>query len=42
MGDIVGNNSNKQIMMECDGCKFRKFAEVNGHGHHHHEEISLA
>lgn len=26
-----------QVMMECDGCKYRLIAEDAGHGHHHHE-----
>ena len=26
----------ENLMMECDGCKYRTMAEEYGHGHHHH------
>lgn len=25
-----------KLMMECDGCTYRDFAQDHGHGHHHH------
>ncbi|MEG3638511.1 sirohydrochlorin chelatase [Magnetococcus sp. PR-3] len=28
----------QQQLMECDGCKYREFAQEHGHGHHHHHE----
>lgn len=36
--DRVGSlqRNEPQAAMPCDGCKFREFAEANGHGIHHH------
>lgn len=38
LDDNVANllNEEKPMMMECDGCSYRQFAQEHGHGHHHH------
>lgn len=33
-----GDDEQTQLMMECDGCKYRLLAEEAGHGHHHHDD----
>lgn len=33
----LGEGPAVQGMMECDGCKYREFAEQHEHGHHHHD-----
>jgi len=34
--EAQGHGGNTPIMLECDGCKYRDFAEEHGVGHHHH------
>jgi len=34
----IGEQTDEQVMLECDGCHFRELAEAEGHGHHHHHQ----
>jgi len=36
VADAKGEGENEPKMLECDGCKYRDFAEEHGFGHHHH------
>jgi len=36
VADAKGEGKNEPKMLECDGCKYRDFAEEHGFGHHHH------
>ncbi len=36
VADAIGEGRNEPKMLECDGCKYRGFAEEHGFGHHHH------
>jgi sirohydrochlorin cobaltochelatase len=36
LAEAQGHGGNTPIMLECDGCKYRDFAEEHGVGHHHH------
>jgi len=36
VADAQGIDRNEPKMLECDGCKYRDFAEEHGFGHHHH------
>jgi len=36
VAEAQGQGGNTPIMLECDGCKYRDFAEEHGVGHHHH------
>jgi len=36
VADAQGVNRDEPNMLECDGCKYRDFAEEHGIGHHHH------
>jgi len=32
----IGESTDEQLMLECDGCQYRELAEADGSGHHHH------
>jgi len=36
VADAKGEGRKEPKMLECDGCKYRGFAEEHGFGHHHH------
>jgi len=36
VADAQGVGEDEPKMLECDGCKYRDFAEEHGFGHHHH------
>jgi len=36
VADAQGIDRDEPKMLECDGCKYRDFAEEHGFGHHHH------
>ena len=36
VADAIGEGRDEPKMLECDGCKYRGFAEEHGFGHHHH------
>ncbi len=36
VAEAQGANDNAPQMLECDGCKYREFAEAHEFGHHHH------
>ena len=36
VADVQGVDRDEPKMLECDGCKYRDFAEEHGFGHHHH------
>jgi len=36
VADAKGEGRKEPKMLECDGCKYRDFAEEHGVGHHHH------
>ncbi len=36
VADAIGQGVDVPTMMECDGCKYRLFAEKHGDDHHHH------
>lgn len=36
--DALAPETTARVMMECDGCKYREFAEQHEHGHHHHHD----
>ncbi|NOQ36223.1 MAG: sirohydrochlorin chelatase [Methylococcaceae bacterium] len=38
LDDNIANllKEEKPVMMECDGCSYRQFAQEHGHGHHQH------
>ncbi|MDX8394913.1 MAG: sirohydrochlorin chelatase [Mariprofundaceae bacterium] len=36
VSEAVGEGVDEPKMLECDGCKYRGFAEEHGFGHHHH------
>lgn len=36
VADAQGVDRDEPKMLECDGCKYRDFAEEHGFGHHHH------
>ena len=36
VAEAQGANDNAPQMLECDGCKYREFAEAHDVGHHHH------
>jgi len=36
VADAKGEGVDYPTMLECDGCKYRDFAEAHGVGHHHH------
>ncbi|MDX8398110.1 MAG: sirohydrochlorin chelatase [Mariprofundaceae bacterium] len=37
VADAKGEGRDEPKMLECDGCKYRSFAEEHGFGHHHHD-----
>jgi len=36
VSEAIGEGVDEPKMLECDGCKYRAFAEEHGFGHHHH------
>ncbi len=36
VSEALGTTEEAPVMLECDGCKYRAFAEEHGIGHHHH------
>ncbi|MDX8384748.1 MAG: sirohydrochlorin chelatase [Ghiorsea sp.] len=36
VSETIGEGVDEPKMLECDGCKYRDFAEEHGFGHHHH------
>ena len=36
VAEASGEGVDAPVMLECDGCKYRDFAEEHGIGHHHH------
>jgi len=36
IAEATGSSPDGPHMLECDGCKYRDFAEEHGFGHHHH------
>jgi len=36
VAEAKGEGVDEPKMLECDGCKYRAFAEEHGFGHHHH------
>ncbi|MDQ6964941.1 MAG: sirohydrochlorin chelatase [Mariprofundales bacterium] len=36
VADVIGCGSGEATMLECDGCRYREFAEKHGGSHHHH------
>ncbi|MDQ6989039.1 MAG: sirohydrochlorin chelatase [Mariprofundaceae bacterium] len=37
VSEAIGEGVDEPKMLECDGCKYRDFAEEHGFGHHHHD-----